>query len=70
MPEFYARATVVISAACAAHSDAGFLGPWDPLYRKYELPIALTDRENTEEDCISLVEQASKEKQELIDTRI
>jgi len=70
MPEFYARATVVISAACAAHSDAGFSGPRDPLYREYELPMALTDGENTEEDCVSLVERAFEEKREPIDTRI
>ncbi|RYP15768.1 hypothetical protein DL765_005494 [Monosporascus sp. GIB2] len=70
MPEFYARATVVISAASAAHSDAGFLGPRNLLYRDYELDIALIDGENIENDRISLVERAFEKKREPIDTRI
>ncbi|KAH7304632.1 hypothetical protein BKA65DRAFT_560393 [Rhexocercosporidium sp. MPI-PUGE-AT-0058] len=52
MPEFYAWAAVIISAACAAHSDAGFSGPRDPLYREYELPITLTNEGNTKKDQV------------------
>ena len=70
MPEFYARAALVLSAACASHSEAGFLGPRDPLYRQYELPIALRDGENTVNDRIILIERAFEKKREPIDMRI
>jgi len=69
MPEFYARATIVISAACAAHRDAGSLEPRHPLYREYKLPFSLIDGENTEDSYIKLVKRVFKAEREPIDTK-
>ncbi|KAI1737804.1 HET-domain-containing protein [Xylaria scruposa] len=69
MSDFYARATVVISASSAAASNSGFLEPRHLLLRKYEVPFALIVGENTEHDRVGLVERISEKKPEPIDKR-
>ncbi|KAK2758929.1 hypothetical protein CKAH01_16757 [Colletotrichum kahawae] len=60
--EFYSRGTVVIGAASASHSNAGFLASQDLSYREYELPIALKGGD-------TLLERAFDKKPEPMDER-
>ncbi|KAK7997629.1 hypothetical protein PG989_005669 [Apiospora arundinis] len=69
MPDYYARATVVICAARAAHSNAGFSGPRRLLNLEYDLPIALTDGDCTAHGQIRVLERAAEQEREPIDCR-
>lgn len=66
---FYARATIVIAAASAAHSSAGFLEPRNLQYKEYDLPIILKDGENIEHDRVRLIERGFEKKPEPLDMR-
>ncbi|KAH0425809.1 hypothetical protein CcaCcLH18_10752 [Colletotrichum camelliae] len=68
--EYYARGAIVIGAASAKHSDAGFLAPRDLPYRKYELPIGLINGEDRKDCRLSLLERAFHKKPEPLDTRV
>ncbi|KAK1758813.1 heterokaryon incompatibility protein-domain-containing protein, partial [Echria macrotheca] len=70
MPEFYATAAVVISAACAPHSDAGFLKDRDLRYHEYELPLTVMDEGWSVAGRIRLFERSSQKKREPIDMRV
>jgi len=70
MPELYAKATVVISAACAAHSDAGFLEPRDQNYHQYDLPVSTVDEGQQVDSRITLFERGFKKQREPVDMRI
>ncbi|KAH9226066.1 hypothetical protein K456DRAFT_1809714, partial [Colletotrichum gloeosporioides 23] len=47
--DFYARGAIVMRAASASCSNAGFLAPRDLPYREYELPIAVKDGDTTKD---------------------
>ncbi|EXF84618.1 hypothetical protein CFIO01_11754 [Colletotrichum fioriniae PJ7] len=67
--EFYARASIVIGAASAPHSNAGFLAPRDLPYHEYELPVAVKDGDKTSDHRLRLLERGFKKKPEPIDER-
>ncbi|WYZ44013.1 hypothetical protein EsH8_VII_000449 [Colletotrichum jinshuiense] len=69
MRGFYARATIVIAAASAANSNAGFLEPRDLRHKEYDLPITLIDGENIERDRVRLIEREFEKKPEPLDMR-
>ncbi|GKT78833.1 hypothetical protein ColTof4_11256 [Colletotrichum tofieldiae] len=70
MPEFYAGANIVIGAASASHSDAGFLAPRDTQYHEYELSLTLIDGSVTTNHRIYLLGRDSVKKPEPIDSRV
>ncbi|KAJ3454670.1 hypothetical protein MRS44_013270 [Fusarium solani] len=58
LPALYAKADLVIDAASAAHSDAGFLQTRHP-HREYEIPVVLTTKNAAERDRIRLIERVA-----------
>ncbi|KAK0752458.1 heterokaryon incompatibility protein-domain-containing protein [Schizothecium vesticola] len=66
----YAQATVVISAACADHSDAGFLKPRNQHYHQYDLGLTILDNGQRLDSRITLLERGFKKQREPVDTRI
>jgi hypothetical protein len=70
MPDLYAKATIVISAACATHCDAGFLGPRDLRYHQYDLPLTVMDEGKAVDSRIRLFERSFKKERDPIDMRI